>query len=69
MSAGRPPRLRQGSCAGTAISSQAQEHPSPGVVKQGILVLRWFVDGTRLARLAQDNQISVPPPTAICTRD
>ena len=31
-----------------------------GVFKQGILVLRWFVDGTRLAQLARDNQISVP---------
>jgi DNA-binding CsgD family transcriptional regulator len=31
-----------------------------GVFKQGILVLRWFVDGTRLAQLARANQISVP---------
>lgn len=31
-----------------------------GVFKQGILVLRWFIDGTRLAQLARDNQISVP---------
>lgn len=31
-----------------------------GAFKQGILVLRWFVDGTRLAQLARDNQISVP---------
>lgn len=31
-----------------------------GVFKQGVLVLRWFVDGTRLAQLARDNQISVP---------
>lgn len=31
-----------------------------GVFKQGILVLRWFVDGTRLVQLARDNAISVP---------
>ncbi|MFG2472199.1 hypothetical protein ACGFXB_43090 [Streptomyces canus] len=30
-----------------------------GVVKQGTLVPRWFVDGTRLAQLARE--ISVPP--------
>jgi hypothetical protein len=31
-----------------------------GVFKQGVLVLRWFVDGTRLVQLACDNGISVP---------
>ncbi|MER5915893.1 transposase family protein [Streptomyces sp. NPDC001982] len=31
-----------------------------GVFRQAVLVLRWFVDGTRLARLARDNGISVP---------
>ncbi|WWR55023.1 transposase family protein [Streptomyces sp. SCSIO 30461] len=31
-----------------------------GVFKQGVLVLRWFVDGTRLAQLARDNGVSVP---------
>ncbi|MDQ0748153.1 hypothetical protein QF034_002384 [Streptomyces africanus] len=31
-----------------------------GVFKQGVLVLRWFVDGTRLAQLARDNRVSVP---------
>ncbi|SHH29646.1 transposase, IS4 family [Streptomyces sp. 3214.6] len=31
-----------------------------GVFKQGILVLRWFDDGTRLAQLARHNQSSVP---------
>jgi hypothetical protein len=33
---------------------------APGVFKQGILVLRWFVDGTRLAQLSRENLISVP---------
>ena len=31
-----------------------------GVFKQGVLVLRWFVDGTRLTQLARDNRVSVP---------
>jgi DDE superfamily endonuclease len=31
-----------------------------GVFKQAVLVLRWFVDGTRLVQLARDNGISVP---------
>ncbi|MFJ6564560.1 transposase family protein [Streptomyces sp. NPDC091412] len=31
-----------------------------GVFKQAVLVLRWFVDGTRLVQLARDNDISVP---------
>ncbi len=31
-----------------------------GVFRQGVLVLRWFVDGTRLAQLARDNGVSVP---------
>lgn len=31
-----------------------------GVFKRGVLVLRWFVDGTRLAQLARDNGVSVP---------
>ncbi|MEV6049536.1 sigma-70 family RNA polymerase sigma factor [Streptomyces sp. NPDC052107] len=31
-----------------------------GVFRQAVLVLRWFVDGTRLAQLARDNGISVP---------
>lgn len=29
-----------------------------GVFKQAVLVLRWFIDGTRLAQLARDNTIS-----------
>jgi hypothetical protein len=31
-----------------------------GVFKQAVLVLRWFVGGTRLVQLARDNGISVP---------
>ncbi|GAA2957048.1 hypothetical protein GCM10020227_25210 [Streptomyces flavovirens] len=31
-----------------------------GVFKQAVLVLRWFVNGTRLAQVARDNGISVP---------
>lgn len=30
-----------------------------GVFGQAVLVLRWFVDGTRLAQLARDNGISL----------
>ena len=61
MSAGRPPRPWPGSCASTATgSAPAKNTRALGVFKQGILVLRWFVDGTRSAQLARDNQISVP---------
>lgn len=31
-----------------------------GVFKQAVLILRWFVDGTRRAQLARDNYISTP---------
>jgi hypothetical protein len=31
-----------------------------GVFKQAVLVLRWFVDGSRLVQLARDNGISAP---------
>jgi hypothetical protein len=31
-----------------------------GVFRQAVLVLRWFVDGTRLVQLARDNGISTP---------
>lgn len=42
---------------------------SLGVFKQGVLVLRWFVDGTRLAQLARNNGVSVPTAyRATCTR-
>lgn len=33
---------------------------SLGVFKQAVLVLRWFIDGTRLSQLARDNGISLP---------
>ena len=29
-----------------------------GCFKQAVLVLRWFLDGTRLAQLARDNGVS-----------
>ncbi|WP_443075529.1 hypothetical protein [Streptomyces sp. NBC_01483] len=31
-----------------------------GPFKQSVLILRWFLDGTRLTQLARDNRISVP---------
>jgi DDE superfamily endonuclease len=31
-----------------------------GTFKQAVLVLRWFVDGTRVAQLARDNGIAAP---------
>jgi hypothetical protein len=31
-----------------------------GCYRQAILVLRWFLDATRVAQLARDNQISAP---------
>ncbi|MFE5120974.1 transposase family protein [Streptomyces sp. NPDC056669] len=40
---------------GTRIGTRAL-----GVFKQAVLVLRWFVDGTRPAQLARDNGISTP---------
>lgn len=33
---------------------------APGPFKQSVLILRWFLDGTRLTQLARDNRISVP---------
>lgn len=33
---------------------------APGVFRQAVLVLRWFVDDTRPARIARGNGISVP---------
>ncbi|WP_331745026.1 transposase family protein (plasmid) [Streptomyces sp. NBC_01136] len=33
---------------------------SPGVFKQAVPVLRWFIDGARLSQLARDNGISLP---------
>jgi hypothetical protein len=29
-----------------------------GCYRQAIMVLRWFLDGTRVARLALDNEVS-----------
>lgn len=31
---------------------------APGTVRQAVLILRWFLDDTRMAHLAQDNGIS-----------
>jgi hypothetical protein len=45
----RGERLRRGTRAGTR---------SLGCFKQAVLVLRWFLDGTRVAQLAIDNAIS-----------
>src|SRR3954449_12392223 len=39
-----------------------------GCYRQAVLVLRWFLDGTRLAQLACDNRIGRSRPTGICTR-
>jgi hypothetical protein len=47
--------------AGTASGSEPAGAPRAlGVFRQAVLVLRWFVDGTRLAQLARDNDILVP---------
>src|SRR4051795_10526433 len=62
MSAGDRRGSGTGFGASTATGSAPASTPRAlGVVKQGVLVLRWFVDGTRLAQLARDNEISVPP--------
>jgi len=45
----RAERLRRGTRAGTRAL---------GCFKQAVLVVRWFLDGTRLAQLAGDNAIS-----------
>jgi len=44
-------RERLGTCKGTRTL---------GPFKQSVLILRWFLDGTRLTQLARDNRISVP---------
>ncbi|MFH9733926.1 transposase family protein [Streptomyces sp. NPDC017260] len=50
-------RLLRGQCErlGTRRGTRAL-----GVFRQAVLVLRWFVDDTRLAQLARGNGISVP---------
>jgi len=42
-------RVRRGTRSGTRPL---------GCFKQAVLVIRWFLDGTRLAQLAGDNAIS-----------
>lgn len=39
-----------------------------GCFKQAVLVLRWFLDGTRLAQLARDNGLSTSTAYATSTR-
>jgi transposase InsO family protein len=44
---------------GTSADNAARNNTRAlGVFKQAVLVLRWFVDGTRLTQLARDNSIS-----------
>lgn len=54
----RGERLRRGTRTDTRALSP---------FKHAVLVLRWFLDGTRVAQLACDNAIG-PPPTTTCTR-
>ncbi len=62
MSVGRPPSTWPGSCANTGSGSERagtrRDTRALGVVKQSAIVLRWFIDGTRLTQLARDNGIS-----------
>ena len=39
-----------------------------GCYRQAVLVLRWFLDGTRLAQLAPTTGSAPRRPTAVCTR-
>ncbi|GAA3485755.1 hypothetical protein GCM10018966_102880 [Streptomyces yanii] len=34
-----------------------------GCFKQAVLILRWFIDGTRLSQLARDNGLSSTAPS------
>jgi hypothetical protein len=52
-------RRRRGTRAGTRAL---------GCFAQAVLVLRWFLDGTRLAQLARDNTIAGSTVTAIFTK-
>lgn len=40
-----------------------------GCFKQAVLVLRWFLDGARLAQLACAMACRFPPPTDTSTKD
>src|SRR5215213_219477 len=42
----------------TAPASDATGRRALGSFAQAVLVLRWFLDGTRVAQLARDNQVS-----------
>ena len=37
--------------------------------KQSVVILRWFLDGTRLSQLARDNVCRPPPLTGTSTKD
>jgi hypothetical protein len=52
-------RLRRGTRADTRALSCRD---------QAVLVLRWFLDGTRMTQFARDNAISKPPATTTCTK-
>jgi len=41
-----------------STSRHPQGHPRLGTYKQAVLVLRWFLDDTRMCQLARDNAIS-----------
>jgi hypothetical protein len=47
-----------------AIATGSAPARALGAFKQAVLVLRRFVDGTRLVQLARDNGISLPTPTS-----
>ncbi|MGP4049755.1 hypothetical protein [Streptomyces sp. 2A115] len=44
-------RDRRGTCVGTW---------APGCFRQAVLVIRWFLDSTRVRQLARDNSLSGP---------
>ena len=43
-------------------------HPRPGVFRQVVWCCSWFIDGSRLVQLAQDNGIAAPTAYRACTR-
>ena len=57
---GDPRASRDAAARQPQADRHSQRHPALGVFKQAVLVLRWFVDGTRLVQLARDNGIAAP---------
>lgn len=53
-------RPREAAARTPRASRDPQGHSRPGPFKQSVLILCWFLDGTRLVQLARDNRISVP---------